>query len=311
MVLSTPSLLFLKEAVEEEVIIAGRVPSIELLEPNFLNAQVIKLKGRGFKEASKIKKLKPDIGIAYPNSFSSALFLYLAGAKKRYGFKGDMRSMLLEKSFKRESLHRAESFIELVGKTLKIRPSKKFKTYLLIGEEELEQAKNLIKGIERPYIVLNPNSRAQSRTWPLNHWGKLIELLNNKGIKPIVIGSEEDVERGTELEKLGGKFFNLIGKTSLRELIHILKLSELLISNDSGPAHIGYTVGTKTVVLFGAGDERKTGPYNTDRAIVLRASGIPCAPCEKNRCPYGEPRCMIELKPDFVFKKAMEFLGVP
>jgi ADP-heptose:LPS heptosyltransferase len=66
-----------------------------------------------------------------------------------------------------------------------------------------------------------------------------------------------------------------------------------LLTTDSGPAHLANSVGTPTIVLFGAGNEHNTAPYNKQGLTVLRYGKLSCEPCVKNTCKlYGVPKCL-------------------
>ena len=103
---------------------------------------------------------------------------------------------------------------------------------------------------------------------------------------------------------------NLAGKTDLSQMVKLLKETDLMISTDSGPAHIANSLGTKLIVLFGAGDETKTRPYNLSTAEIIRLAGLPCAPCISNICKFGEPKCLTELDENIISNKALRLLSL-
>ena len=73
---------------------------------------------------------------------------------------------------------------------------------------------------------------------------------------------------------------NLCGRTSLPEMIEWLRLSELMVTNDTGPMHAAAALGTPLVALFGPTEPRRTGPYG-QLENVLRIE-LPCSPCMKS-----------------------------
>ncbi len=88
-----------------------------------------------------------------------------------------------------------------------------------------------------------------------------------------------------------------------------LRLSELVITNDTGPMHIAAALRRPIVALFGPTDPAATGPYGQqDRA--LKVSGLPCAPCMKSRCSHDEPlACLRAISPILVSEQARKRLG--
>jgi len=97
------------------------------------------------------------------------------------------------------------------------------------------------------------------------------------------------VDGATNIERIE----NLAGKTDLNDLIKLMTGFPVLLTTDSGPAHLANAIGVPVVVLFGAGDECNTAPYNKQNLSVIRYGRLPCEPCVKNTCKlYGTPKCM-------------------
>src|SRR5205085_1126809 len=72
---------------------------------------------------------------------------------------------------------------------------------------------------------------------------------------------------------------SVAGKTSLPQLVEILASAQLMFTTDSGPAHLANALGTHTIVLFGAGRENNTAPYNMELRTIFRLGQLPCEPC--------------------------------
>jgi ADP-heptose:LPS heptosyltransferase len=103
---------------------------------------------------------------------------------------------------------------------------------------------------------------------------------------------------------------NLAGKTSLPQLVALLKRANLVISGDSGPMHIAAAVGTPLIAIHGPTDPALSGPISPT-ATVLR-SDIWCSPCynAKNTadCRFFTTQCMKNILPSQVFKVVQEKL---
>lgn len=96
-----------------------------------------------------------------------------------------------------------------------------------------------------------------------------------------------------EIERLAnGRVLNLAGRTTLRELMALLKSCRVVLTNDSGPMHLAAALGTPVVVPFGSTSPELTGPGlpGEARHAVLR-SAAPCSPCFLRECPI-DFRCM-------------------
>jgi ADP-heptose:LPS heptosyltransferase len=84
-------------------------------------------------------------------------------------------------------------------------------------------------------------------------------------------------------EAVGEKVFILSGKTSLEILPAVIKKSSLVITNDSGPAHIARAIGTPVVILAGPSEPAYVTVRGRNESIVIQHL-VPCAPCLKYSC---------------------------
>ena len=108
-----------------------------------------------------------------------------------------------------------------------------------------------------------------------------------------MFGSSNDWKLCDRIAQLAGaSVVNLAGKTSLRELMALLKLCRVLLTNDSGPMHVAAALGTPVVVAFGSTSPELTGPgLPGDPSHHLLKANAPCAPCFRRACPI-DFRCM-------------------
>ncbi len=103
---------------------------------------------------------------------------------------------------------------------------------------------------------------------------------------------------------------NLAGKTDLVGLSALMAASAAIVTTDSGPAHLANSVGTPVIVLFGAGNEHNTAPYNKQNLSVIRYGKLNCEPCVKNKCKlYGVPKCMQMIDELQIIDALSEYVG--
>jgi ADP-heptose:LPS heptosyltransferase len=229
-----------------------------------------------------------DVFFCLPDSFSSAIMGASMGVEKRIGYKNELRQVLLTNGYtKPEGLHRAEEYVNLL----------RLFTNKSSQPADVSLCHQFLKS---NHVVVNINSEASSRRLTVP---KAVELLNvlRSSIeqKIVLIGAPKEKEFvGTVLHQLkdSSNFENLAGKTSLYQLAEILASAQLMLTTDSGPAHLANALGTHTIVLFGAGKESNTAPYNKDLRNIIRLGQLSCEPCEKNICVrYEVPRCLERL----------------
>ncbi|MBN2406771.1 MAG: glycosyltransferase family 9 protein [Elusimicrobia bacterium] len=270
------------------------------------------LKGM-MKYMSKIRREeKFDLYFCLPESFSSALMGFLSGAPARIGYKGQLRSFLLTRGVRKPvGLHRVQEYAFLLdgfgGNVME-----RISAEITVPESDILRELGIMSA--NRLVVVNMNSRSQSRRVPVEKAAQIIDrLLKSADCTVVLTGDREDIEySGNVSGKLssGRAVVNLTGKTDLVSLAKLLKKCDLLISSDSGTAHLANSIGTKVIVLFGAGDEKNTAPYNRKDLVIVKAEGISCAPCVSNECSMGSPRCLEEIDTEEIIDYAMDKLGV-
>ena len=126
-------------------------------------------------------------------------------------------------------------------------------------------------------------------------------------------GAPNEAEPVADLVRSVGsdRCFSLAGKTTLRQLLVLYTLADLLVTNDSGPAHFATLTPIQVIALFGPETPARFGA-RSDRTRLLWKS-LRCSPCvsaENNRfSPCDDNRCMQQISVDEVFEHVMEVLA--
>lgn len=114
-----------------------------------------------------------------------------------------------------------------------------------------------------PYVVLNPGSNEPGRRWPLAYYLNTARRLLKEGYRVVFVGAQEEKTGEERMSELGREtgVIDLIGLTSLPVLLDIMNHAAGMISNDTGPAHLGIALGTPTLVIVGGGHFGSFVPY--------------------------------------------------
>jgi heptosyltransferase II len=256
-----------------------------------------------YKFGKHIRKQKNyDIFFCLPDSISSAVMGFAIGAKKRVGYKKELRTALLTNAYsKQKGLHRVEEYVDMLQQFLNVT--------IPIPPVDLKN----IAATRKDAVIVNINSEASSRRLPKQ---KAISIINTlrKNISDdiILVGSNKESQFVEEvINALDDKnnIRNEAGKTSLPQLLAVLGSCSTMLTTDSGPAHVANALGTHTIVLFGAGNENNTAPYNKNNSTILRLGQLPCEPCVSNECKiYGTPECLSRLDENLITQQVIAAL---
>jgi ADP-heptose:LPS heptosyltransferase len=170
------------------------------------------------------------------------------------------------------------------------------------------------------YVIVNPNASdlLLERRWPVGHFRRLLELLVERGERPVLIGAPSERAYAEELwrglsDAARARTFNSAGLFSLGQLFALIDGARCLITNDTGPMHIGFSLRRPTVCLFGPGSPEHYGIDRDDVQILYK--GIFCSPCiyETDEPPCaGHNVCMQWITPEEVLDAATRLLqGAP
>ncbi|MBC8553155.1 MAG: glycosyltransferase family 9 protein, partial [Candidatus Brocadiales bacterium] len=198
---------------------------------------------------NKIRTEKFDLGFLFPNSFSSALVVWLGGVKRRIGYKRDARSFLLTDGIERQSengkflpTYMGDYYLKLCSHLgCKITSGK---PELFISGECEGKANALLKKYnidKKPFILMNPGaSYGSSKLWTAEGFARTADLLKGVVDCNIVLTSGPgETELADEIEKYSKSGLINLSRASISLDIFkvIVKRCMLLIALDSGPRH--------------------------------------------------------------------------
>lgn len=263
-----------------------------------------------------------DLAILLPNSLETALVASLAGIPLRVGYATDGRQRLLTHPLdlpeSRSSQHEVFYYLNMIARLewLAKRDQSFLNTQpdasLEVSESRKLAARSLLRtsGITegRRLIALCPGSiNSRAKRWPAERYAALADrFIYEYGADVLLIGSSAEEEVSLEVSgRMNNKPVILTGKTELKELVAILSLVDLLVTNDTGPAHIAAALGRPTLVIFGPTNPLTTRPFSPFAEIVRQPPD--CAPCMLRDCPIDH-RCMTAISPDEVFERAQVML---
>ncbi|WP_129128423.1 lipopolysaccharide heptosyltransferase II [Geomonas oryzae] len=248
--------------------------------------------------AAELRRSRFDLAVMLPNSFDAALVPWLAGIPQRVGKDSDARSIILTHRFPRVLLkpdtHQVLNYLTML-EYFGLKPSPaQLRLQTSAAEDAEMDALLAARGIAPGEFVLGVNPGATygsaKRWYPERFAETARELAKRWGARVIITGGPGETEMAGKIaELLEGDCADFAGKTSVRQLMALIKRCNFFITNDSGPMHIAAAFDVPLVAIFGPTDHRTTSAFFERGAIVRR--GADCAPCMKRECPIDH-RCM-------------------
>jgi heptosyltransferase-2 len=319
-VMALPAMTAVRRAFEGRAVIIAARPGVAPLFRELTGAapdEVAVVDKRG--EAGQLRAQGVDAILLLPNSFGSAWVARLAGVRERWGYRSSGRGWLLTRVAarprrSRDPLHQIEYYRELI-RSLGFDPGPDAIPHLEARPSTLEKAEALLQrsGLvtgER-FVGFAPGAAyGTAKRWPPDRIAQVVRALTRQGTATVLVGAAGDRDTGRAIESAlpaGTRLVNLIGRTSLSELIGVVARCAAFVSNDSGAMHVAAALGVPLTAIFGPTDERVTAPASAGR-VDLIVRDVFCRPCMLRECPIDH-RCMKRIDAESVLTSIARHLG--
>lgn len=251
------------------------------------------------RSAANLRAARFDQGLLFTNSFSSALLFRAAGISNLTGYARDCRSLMLSSRISppRNTGHHSNYYLRLVEFFSAQQTTATFPHELKLSPAEIEAGRAILKqesiGEISPLVSVAPAAAyGPAKAWPADRFQQVAQalILEHRELHVLLLGSDRERElcRGISAG-LGSRVHNLAGSLSLRETMIMIKLSRLLLGNDSGLMHLAAALGTPACAVFGPTVPGATAPLGEGHIILQHP--VDCAPCRHRTCPLDHA-CM-------------------
>lgn len=269
----------------------------------------------------------------------SALLTGLSGAKRKVGFhrfhseglyRGEMMTHRINYN---GHIHMAKNFVCMVNALLAEKPEVPYsKSHVSdaeiqvgmepVSEEEREHVRGLIRQVYPEYrpgyhriVLVNPNSSEllPQRRWDPKNFAALAGMVARHWDDVLVLITGSPAERTEALKMQDSinhpRFRSFAGMHKLMAIKALYGLSNVLVTNDSGPAHFSAVTPIRSIVLFGPETPKLYGSLGNTESIT---ADLACSPCvtasnQKNSA-CTEPICMKLITPERVFESVQKIL---
>jgi heptosyltransferase-2 len=296
-VMAVPALRSLREAFPEaHVLLAG--PWVELLAGQGLGDVLVgyprSWSGR-LRIADTVRDFAGDTVVLFPNSFEAAAAAVYWGGRRRIGFALDGRGWLLTDALPLPAprLHQVDEYLLLVGHlgaTTTAREPRLTAPGPLADTRQ--RARELMRESGAPEGKPRVGVHLGAAYGPAKVWARerVVEFCRRgpaRGVVPVLLGAPSDAPAAADVLR-ETRAVSLVGRDGPDLLPAVLTEIAVLVSGDTGVAHLAAALGTPVVALFGPTDPALTAPLG---GVAVVRHPVPCAPCFYRACPIDHP-CM-------------------
>jgi lipopolysaccharide heptosyltransferase II len=300
---------------------ARRVPEVDavlIYDAPWLKATAPRRDGardRGF--VAKLRELGFDAAVIFTvysqSALPAAMLTYLAEVPLRLAHSRENPYQLLTDWVKETEpeggiRHEVARQLDLVA-TVGCHPSHQRLSLQPTSDERSHAAAELRScGLSGPvWAVLHPGATASSRRYPPELFMAVVRsLVRDHGVEVVFTGADDEAELIAQIRAGAGvRTHSLAGRLSLGELAALIDRAPVLISNNTGPAHIAAAMGTPVVDLYALTNPQHT-PWLVESRVLNRE--VPCAPCYQSVCRERLHPCLRGVPPSEVVEATLELL---
>jgi heptosyltransferase II len=330
-VMTTPALLRLREKYPDAhiaLLTPEKLAELWLNHPAINETIAFSSNASAFSVAKKLRAGRFETALVLPNSPRSALEVFLAGVPNRIGYSRPWRNWFLTKAVapradavrmhKRtvseikaltaadppsarkpqfsSTPHQSREYLHLAAALGAI--DEPLPAALFVTPQEVDAARQKfgLSAISSPIFGINPGAEyGPAKRWPIERYiAAAKEIQKKTNCAWLVFGGRNETDLAGQIHSTlaGSAIFNVAGQTSLRELMSLMKLCRIFLTNDTGPMHVAAALCVPVIAIFGSTSSELTAPLvpNESMLKILR-SDVPCSPCFLRECPI-DFRCM-------------------
>jgi len=272
-----------------------------------------------WKNVNQLKKGLFDASIIVYPTFITALIIFLARVKFRVGSGYRWYSFLFNKKVFEHRKYAEKHELEYNVNLLKVFGIEEYistKNVLFdihINKTSMEKVNRILtdSGVkfEKKIIIVHPGSGGSAIDLPIEKFSELVKNLSLLNKVDIIITGNEDEKNICSTISSNTNAIDLSGKFNLSEIICLIRLSEIFISNSTGPIHIAAALGKSTVGFYPkirACSPERWGPY-TQKKVIFTPE-IECNDCTREQCE--RLNCMNSIDIDNVTKEVTKLISI-
>lgn len=296
----------------EDVLIGNpALNSILLFERDIVGLPIYKRLYKEIKFIQKLRDMNFDMIINLTGNDRAAVISLISNARYKIAYKSNKGMWFKNRVYTHMAHKSPNRHIVLANLDLLRQFNISYKhtaLSLFIDDSDVSYIQDIV-GAHPNIVHIHPVSKFLHKCWNDKYMAEVAEYLISKGFKVVITSSDNEVEIDKArniMSFIKGRFIDLTGKTTLKQLAALSKISRFFIGIDSGAMHIAAAVGTPVVAFFGPSSETLWSPWCEKKLII--AKDLPCRlPCKnKNNCKTYE--CINSITPHEAISKIGDFM---
>lgn len=255
----------------------------------------------------QIERLKPDLFVDLSNSTKTKMLPWFTRVRIVRYRKQHQGAEPIQ--------HAVHNFLETITPICAEYPEQLFPSIFPAALTSEVMEKVLKGGEPRPFIGIVPGvgRHRPHRAWIPDGWVYLLRHLIDRGTHwPVLIGGPDDAPVAERiLEELEAGCLNAVGELTLAQTATVLKNCQVVISGDTGPAHLAVAVGTRVIGLYGPTFPARSGPYECGDLTLDQSPACKChgaRSCKVSR-PDMPGECMHRIMLPEIIEKVELVIG--
>ena len=265
--------------------------------------------------ADEVRRFGPALALLLPNTLEAALAAWYWGAGRRVGFAAGARGLFLTEEVAAPVAprpHQVDEYLLLAERAGA--PALTREPRLAPPAESSERRQHVrdllaAAGAARPASgrrvgVHLGAAYGPAKVWPAARIVEFCRVVAADGDIPVLLGTAVEREVADDIQR-GAPAARLVGRDRPELLTAVLAEMDVLVSGDTGVAHLAAALGTPVVTLFGPTDPLRSSPRGR---VEIALHPVPCAPCFYRECPIDHP-CLRGIEPGRVRDAARSLVG--
>lgn len=273
--------------------------------------------GGRLRGADEVRRFNPALAVLLPNTLEAAVAAWYWGAGRRVGFAAGARSLFLTDEIavpESARPHQIDEYLlvaERAGAPAVTReprltppaPSSDSRQHV---RALLAQAGAGAPDAGRRVGVHLGAAYGPAKVWPADRIAEFCRLVGDDGDTVVLLGTAVEERAAASIQR-AAPAASLVGRDRPDLLTAVLAEMDVLVSGDTGIAHLAAALGTPVITLFGPTDPARSAPRGPGQ--VMRHP-VPCSPCFYRACPIDHP-CLRGIDPRDVRERARTLAGTP